>query len=152
MARTGASILIDTKQFSALTRGIRASGPAGRAAVRGAFRDSAAIVKAEAWRRASFSRRIPASLKARAAGNSFKVSAGGEAAPDAAPIENKGRGFVRHPIFVPLDKLPGPPGSWTEKNSHPAFLSPAFEATEEEVIELITDRLTAAVAKAIGAR
>jgi hypothetical protein len=152
MAKAGASILIDTKQFSMLVRGIRASGPAGKAAVRGAMAESAAIVKAEAARRASFSRRIPASLKARATATNFKVSAGGEAAPNAAPIENKGRGFVRHPIFVPLDKLPGPPGSWTEKNSHPAVLSPAFEATEEEVIELITDRLTDAVAKAIGAR
>ena len=27
----------------------------------------------------------------------------------ASAIENKGKGHVRHPVFVPEDKLPGPP-------------------------------------------
>jgi len=151
MAKAGASIVIDTRQFAALARGIRASGPAGKAAVRGAMRESAQIVKAEAEKRSSFSRRIPLSLKARAAGNNFKVSAGGEAAPNAAPIENKGRGFVRHPTYSPRPGVPERVG-WTDKNSHPAFLSPALEAHTEEIAELIADRLTEAVAKAIGAR
>lgn len=151
MAKPGASIVIDTKQFSALTRGIRASGPAGKAAVRGAMRESAEIVKAEAARRASFSSRIPGSLKARATATNFKVSAGGEAAPDAAPIENKGRGHVRHPTFSPRSGVAERVG-WTDKNSRPAFLSPALEAHTEEIAELIADQLTEAVAKAIGAR
>lgn len=145
MANAGASIMIDTKQFSMLVRGIRSTGAAGAAAVRGAFRDSAEIVKADAAGRASYSSRIPGSLKARATATNFKVSAGGEAAPNAAPIENKGRGFVRHPVF-------GDREAWTEKNSHPAFLSPALEAHEEEIVELIADRLAAAVSAAIGAR
>jgi hypothetical protein len=150
MAKAGASILIDTKQFSLLVRGIRASGPAGKAAVRGAMRESAELVKAEAAQRASFSSRVPGSLTARATATNFKVSAGGEAAPDAAAIENKGRGFVRHPTYSPRPGVPERVG-WTDKNSHPAFLSPAMEAKEEEVVELITERLTDAVAKAIGA-
>jgi hypothetical protein len=142
--KTGVPIIIDTKQFSALTRGIRASGPAGAAAVRGALRDSAEIVKAAAAQNAFYSSRIPGSLKARATATNFKVSAGGDAAPDAAPIENKGRGFVRHPVF-------GNRENWTEKHSHPAFLAPALEAHTEEIVELIADRLAAAVSAAIGA-
>jgi hypothetical protein len=141
--KTGIPIVIDSRQFSALTRGIRASGPAGAAAVRRALRDSAEIVKTAAAQNASYSSRIPGSLRARATATNFKVSAGGDAAPDAAPIENKGRGFVRHPVF-------GDRENWTEKNSHPAFLAPALEAHTEEIVELLTDRLTAAVDEAIG--
>jgi len=141
----------DTKQFSALVRGIRASGPAGKAAVRTTMRESAEIVKAEAAQRASFSSRIPGSLTARATATNFKVSAGGEAAPNAAPIENKGRGHVRHPTFSPRPGVPERVG-WTSQNSPPAFLSPALEAKEEEIAELIADRLVKAIADAIGAR
>lgn len=150
MANAGATIMIDTKQFSLLTRGLRESGPAGAAAVRGALRDSAELVKAEAADRASYSSRIPGSLKARATSVNFKVSAGGEAAPNAAPIENKGRGNVRHPTYSPRPNVPEKVG-WTEFKSHPAFLSPALEAKQEEIVELIADRLAAAVSAAIGA-
>jgi hypothetical protein len=145
----------DTKQFSALVRGIRASGPAGKEAVRTTMRESAEIVKAEAADRASYSKRIPGSLKARATATNFKVSAGGEAAPNAAPIENKGKGFIRHPVFLTYDQAHSGDdaykGRWTEKNSHPAFLHAALEVKEEEIVELIADRLTEAVAKAMGA-
>jgi hypothetical protein len=149
--KTGIPIIIDTKQFSTLTRSIRAMGPAGAVAVRGALRDSAALVKANAAARVSYSSRIGGSLKARATAVNFKVSAGGDAAPNAAPIENKGKGFVRHPIFIPRSKLPGPPGSWTEKNSHPAFLAPAREEETEAILELIADRYAEAIGNALGA-
>lgn len=149
--KTGVPIIIDTKQFSALTRGIRATGKAGALAVRGALRDSAELVKANAAARADFSSRIPGSLKARATSVNFKVSAGGDAAPNAAAIENKGKGFVRHPTYSPRPGVPEKVG-WTEKNSHPAFLSPALEEETDAILELIADRYEAAIAAALGAR
>jgi hypothetical protein len=149
--KTGIPIVVDTRQFSTLTRGLRASGAAGAAAVRGAMRDSAEIVKADAADRASYSRRIPRSLTARATATNFKVSAGGDAAPNAAPIENGGRGFVRHPVY-PSPLKDRTEWTWTEKNSHPAFLAPALSARTDEILELVADRLQKAVADAIGAR
>jgi hypothetical protein len=149
--KTGVPIVIDTKQFSALTRGIRATGAAGALAVRGALRDSAELVKVNAAGRVSYSSRIAGSLKARATSVNFKVSAGGDAAPNAAPIENKGKGFVRHPTYSPRPGVPERVG-WTDKNSHPAFLSPALEDETEAILELIADRLATAIHEALGAR
>lgn len=57
---------------------------------------------------------------------------------NAAAIENQGKGFVRHPVFVKRADLPGPAGRWTEKNSHPAFLAPAFERHKDEIIAATT--------------
>lgn len=141
--KTGIPIIVDTKQFSALTRGIRATGPAGARAVRAALRECAELVKRNAEARASYSSRIPGSMKARATAVNFKVSAGGDAAPNAAPIENKGKGFVRHPEWGNRER-------WTDKNSHPAFLSPALEEETDAILELIADRYEAAIDAALG--
>jgi hypothetical protein len=115
------------------------------AACRIGLREAGEIVAADARNRASYSDKIPASIKVRTARGNVKVVAGGDAAPDAAPIENKGRGFVRHPIF-------GSRENWTSKNSHPAFLSPAFDAHREEVLGMIETTLTDAVHAAIEGR
>jgi hypothetical protein len=96
-------------------------------------------VRDRARRNASYSKRIPGSIRGRVSvrGFSGSVAAGGAKAPNAVPIENKGKGYVRHPIFVKKADLPGPPGSWTDKNSHPAFLSMAVEEDAIELQELV---------------
>jgi hypothetical protein len=138
-----AKIAVDTKQLATLTRSLRRAGPESAAATRGAIRDAGEIVAEEARVRSSFSSRIEWSIKSRAAGGNFKVTAGGEAAPNAAPIENKGRGHVRHPVYGDRDV-------WTEKNSPPAYLGPALDAKADEVAELVADRLAQAFTRALG--
>jgi len=68
-------------------------------------------------------------------------------APNAVPIENHGKGFVRHPVFVPKSELPGPPGSWTDKHSHPSFLAAAAKGKEEEMAKSFEELLDVVVAE-----
>jgi hypothetical protein len=133
---------IDTRELKSLARELRALGPEVTRSMRVGVREMLEVVRAEAARRSDYSHRIPGSLRVRvsARGLSGSVYAGGAKAPDAAPIENRGKGHVRHPIFIPKAKLPGPPGSWTAVHSHEAFLSPALEAKSMELEEM-TDAL-----------
>ncbi|HEY1690060.1 MAG TPA: hypothetical protein VGF95_14490 [Solirubrobacteraceae bacterium] len=143
-ASSGEPIVADTAQLAAFGRALRAGAPAVWKAYRVAVRPAAAVVLADAQARASYSSRIPGSGRIRVtAGGNVKVIFGGDAAPDAAPIENRGRGFVRHPVF-------GNRENWTEKNSHPAFLGPAFAAHQVEAMETIERAVLAAIDAVIG--
>jgi len=144
-SRSGVSIVADTRALSRLAMDLRAAAPLAWAACRVGLREAGEVVAADARERASFSTRIPASIKVRAARGNVKVVAGGDAAPDAAPIENRGKGSVRHPVF-------GNREVWTSKNSPPAFLSPAFDAHREQVLTMIETTLTDAVHAAIEGR
>ena len=149
-SKTGQPIVVDTAGLNALARDLARVAPEAAKGLTKGMAGAGQVIAANAKQRASYSKRIPGSIKVRAARGNVKVSAGGDAAPNAAPIENKGKGFVRHPVFVPYDKMPGPPGSWTEKNSRPAFLAPALEESAAKVAELVEDALFEAVERAIG--
>jgi hypothetical protein len=149
-SKTGIPIEVDTAGLNRLARDIARVAPEAAKGLTKGMAAAGEVIAANAKARVSYSKRIPGSIKVRAARGNVRVSAGGEAAPNAAPIENKGRGFVRHPVFVPMDKMPGPKGSWTEKNSHAAFLAPALDATAGEVAEIVEDALFEAVERAIG--
>ena len=103
-----------------LSRGVRAAGE---------------LVAKAASRKADFSKRIPASIKVTTRGPVAKITAGGEKAPNAAPIENEGKGFVRHPIFPRSGDRSE--WTWTEKNSHGPFLHPALDENADAAAELI---------------
>jgi hypothetical protein len=77
-----------------------------------------------------------------------KITFGGDAAPNAAPIENRGKGFVRHPTFGRKDG----PNDWTSKNSHPAFMATALAAHQEEIAKGIERGVYEATVRAIGGR
>jgi hypothetical protein len=133
---SSAGVVVDTSGLKKLAKDLLAMGVVGVPDVaRVGLRVVVNMVRDEARRNASYSKRIPGSIRGRVSvrGFSGSVAAGGSKAPNAVPIENKGKGYVRHPIFVPRSQLPGPPGSWTSKNSHPAFLSTAVEAKEVEL-------------------
>lgn len=134
-------IYADTAALSRLARNLRASGPAAWKAYKVSVRAAAQVVLADAQSRASFSQRIPQSgrVQVTAAGNVKIVFT----APDAAPIENGGKGFVRHPVF-------GNREAWTSKNSHPAFAAPAVEAGQEAMVAAIETAITDAVARTLG--
>ena len=140
ISRTSDGVFIDTSSLKRLAKKFEALGAEGIPdAARIGLRVMVNKVRDEARRNASYSKRIPGSIRGRVSvrGFSGSVAAGGPKAPNAAPIENKGKGHVRHPIFVPRAQLPGPPGSWTEKNSHPAFLSTAVEGKEVELQQMV---------------
>jgi len=159
-----ANVYVDTTGLKDLARDLRRASPELSKGFRSKMKVAAEIVKTEAATRASFSRRIPSSLRVSVTGNgaTVKVAAGGARAPDAAAIENRGKGFVRHPVFeVAVAKggggrtlvshskkhpelvskagqsRSGGVAPWTAKNSHPAYLSPALEAKEEEITTAI---------------
>ena len=110
-SRTGQPIVVDTAGLNRLARDLARVAPEAAKGLTKGMAGAGQVIAANAKARASYSKRIPGSMKVRAARGNVRVSAGGEAAPNAAPIENKGKGFVRHPGVVPYDRMPGPPGS-----------------------------------------
>lgn len=144
-SQSGVPIVADTRQLARLAKDLRAASPAAWKACRLALRAVAVPVAQDAQARAGFSRRIPGSIKIRTARGNVKIVAGGAAAPNASPIENKGKGFIRHPVF-------GDRKDWTAKNSRPAFLAPAMDAHREASAQGIEDAVMAAVYAAIGAK
>lgn len=138
---SGSSVFIDTSQLKDLGRQLRKGSPELARQMRTGLREVGQVVAEEAKHRASFSKRIPGSIRVRTtSGFSVSVVAGDGNATDAAPIENKGKGFVRHPVFGNRDV-------WTSKGSHPAFLAPAADASqaaiEERTAKVISDTLHA---------
>lgn len=138
-SKSGSGLNIDTREIKRLADDLRALGPEVGVALRGGIRVILGVVAEEARRRSDYSKRIPGSIRVRVSPRGFSgsVSAGGAAAPDAAPIENKGRGHVRHPI-----PNTGSPGQWTDKNSHEAFLAPSVQAKDAELETMVDALLT----------
>lgn len=130
MTSYGAIIDIDVGALRAAAEQMRATIPAAHAAAKVALAAGGELVKNTAASNASYSQRIPGSIRVQVtSGLVVNVIAGGDAAPDAAPIENRGKGFVRHPVF-------GNRQVWTAKNSHPAFLTPAGRSNEAAIVAL----------------
>jgi len=141
MAQSGIPVYADTTALSRLARNLRAAAPAAWRAYKISVRGAAQVALADMQSRASFSERIPQSGK-------VQVTAGGNVkivftAEDAAPIENSGKGFVRHPVHGHMDR-------WTSKNSHPAFAAPALEAHQDAMVAAIETAITNAVARTLG--
>lgn len=126
----GSIIEIDVAALREAAAQMRATIPAAHAAAKKALEAGGEMVAKTAAANASYSDRIPGSLRVTVSGTLLvKVYAGGDAATDAAAIENRGKGFVRHPVF-------GNRAAFTDKNSHPAFLQPAGEHDEAAIAAL----------------
>lgn len=120
---------IDSRSIARASREVRRASPEAWKALRIRLREIGEVVAADARSDASFSKRIPGSIKVRVtSGGNIKIVMGGDAAPNAVPIENRGRGFVRHPVF-------GNREVWTSKGSHPAILLPAFARRADWALE-----------------
>ena len=161
-----ASVGVDTSQLESLGRDLLKLVPDTKKAISESLRRGGRIVAGEAEARARYSKRIPSSIRVRLNGVNVRVEAGGDAAPNAAPIENRGKGHVRHPVFIPASEMgqyrmgnklaPGKEGTgwgpdypFTAKNSHPAFLAPALDATIEAVTKIV-ERTTQAAFDELG--
>jgi len=136
MAKSGIPVYADTAALSRLSKQLRAASKVAWKAYKVGAAAGAEVVLKDAQGRASYSKQIPASGRVRvtAAGNPQVVFT----APNAAPIENSGKGFVRHPVYGHRDR-------WTDKNSHPAFAAPALAAHREEVIAAVEKALVDAI-------
>lgn len=147
------TVKTNTSGVADLARDIRRGAPAVWPECRRALLAAAtpvqqeAVARVRAWARATppgmpshqSGRGVAASIHVRVtAGGQVEVVAGGAQAPEAAPIENKGRGFVRHKVF-------GHPDRWTSKNSHAAFLAPAFDKFEAQAAEAVEEAVVRAV-------
>lgn len=142
-SNAGVAVYVDTKAYNAQAKKFRATYPEAYKAAQVALRGLAKQTLTQASSNASYSSRIPASGKVTVRGLNAKVIFGGDAASDASPIENKGKGLVRHPVFGNFDV-------WTAKNSHPAFLAPAFDESKEEALEILDNMIFAAMERTAG--
>lgn len=137
MARSELPVFADTAKMTQLGRAFRMASPAARRACTAAIAKAMEGVLNDARSRAEFSDRIPQS-------GHLEVTRDGVIlvfdAPDAAPIENKGKGNVRHPVF-------GNREVWTSKNSHAAFATPALHAGTAAIVAAIEKAVVEAVAR-----
>ncbi len=125
---------MDASELRALSRALKKAEPALAKDFTRALKDSAEIVAVKARANASFSSRIPKTIRASGTTVSAKVVAGGDAAPHAAPLEHGGKGGTfRHPVYGNLNV-------WVPQPAHP-FLTPAGE----ESAPLVQERVEKAV-------
>lgn len=129
---------LDTRDFSRFAKALRRQAPDMAVTLRKELRAAGEIVAADARARASFSSKIPASIKTRVSGATISIVAGSKKAADAAPYENEGKqGDFRHPLF-------GNRAVWISQKAHP-FLHPALEAGRPAVMDAALQALDRAV-------
>lgn len=153
ISASGQPIVVDVTELRALARDLRRASREAHIALRTGMRTAARVVGDDARSRTGYSKRIPGSIKESVGLANFKVSAGGDSAPNASPIENKGRGDVRHPVFLTYAQAHSGSSKyikrWTEKNSPPAFLEPALHDNADRVAQIVGDSIESAVRTAI---
>lgn len=120
------SFYIGVDDLKKLAVDLKAASPAAAKVAGKRMRQAATIVATEAKARVSYSKTTKVKTSVTGVFSAAVVASG----PAAAPIENNGKGFVRHPVYGDMDV-------WTDKNSHPAYLAPALDATVEELSEAI---------------
>lgn len=130
-SQTGLPVTVDVEALRVLAADLRSVAPAAWKETKAALAKGGALVLNDAQANASYSKRIPGSgvVQVTSAG-SVRVRFGGDAAPDAAPIENEGKGHVRHPVF-------GNREVWTSENSHAAFLAPAVNKNRAAILSIV---------------
>src|SRR5205823_404901 len=126
----------DTSDMEKCARDLEAAALALNEVVPIALKEGAQVTAFEARRLASWSSRIPASIRVDGAGTTVFVRAGGANAPHASVFEHGGKpGVFHHPVFGHRP--------YVAQTARP-FLAPASisgEATTERVAEHETDRV-----------
>ncbi len=136
------AIRFSTDEIRAFARSCRSVDPKARAALRLGVGDAGRLVAEAAKKKAAFSSRIPSSIEVKVMGRGMAVvTAGGDAAPEAAPLENKGkRGQFRHPVFGHA--------VWVNQTAQP-FLYPALLENADAAAEIIQGAVDKAIAEVI---
>ncbi len=124
------AIHIDVSDLKRLSVALKKAEPALQKQFLKDLSAAGQIVAARARANASFSSRIPRSIRVRRRGVSVSIEAGGTKAPDAAPFEHGGQsGTFRHPVFGQ--------DVWVNQQAHP-FLHPAAEQSQGEIVAAVT--------------
>jgi hypothetical protein len=123
-----------------IARDLRNLPPETQKAVRPALRQAGRLIAQDAKTRASWSSRIPGTIRVETSVNAnregVQVRAGGPSAPHARPYEGlsvRGSEF-RHPVY-------GNREVWVAQATRP-FLFPAAQANEVQAAELVSSALT----------
>lgn len=127
------TIQIDTTPLRDVARILRKISPAAASHMRSGLREVGTVVADRAKENArGFPRihestdRIEGSIRVQQSSGSIRVVAGGDGAPEAAPLEHSGQGgSFRHPLFGNQDV-------WVQQTAHP-FLAPAADAVAPEI-------------------
>lgn len=132
--------------LAVIARDMRALPEEARKAVRPALRRAGMVVAREATVNASWSSRIPGTIRVstsfRLNREGVEVRAGGPSAPHARPYENLGDpGIFRHPVY-------GNREVWVSQTARP-FLFKAARSTEGTVTVMITETMDD-VAQSLG--
>lgn len=133
------AVTVDQRQLRQLTSDLRRVSTEMPKQVRGLMLDGAKIVAGDARSRASWSSRIPGTVKPRATARGARVVAGGPKAPHASFYEGTNSGGPgRHPVFARGARSGW---RWTSKGSPRPYLKPAAEGKATEVAQTVGDGL-----------
>lgn len=147
----GAFLEMNMGSLASIGKELRSIAPEIHKAMRVEMKDVADVIASRAREHASWSRRIPGTIKGRVLGNgtTVAVSAGGgkgSAAPHAKPIEHAGQsGKFRHPVHAD-PALSRSEWTWVDQEARP-FLHPALFDELPEAARRIEEALTAAINK-----
>lgn len=129
---TSGVISVNVTGLQDLADKLRAVSAASAETLQRSLAEAGELVAAEARALSSYSTKVPGSIHTDVVGPGLvRVST---QLQEAVAIENRGKGFVRHPLF-------GTRTHWYSKNSHPAYLHPALEAKREEFSEVAIQAL-----------
>lgn len=138
-----ATLNITSDQLRAYATQAAQAAPAIAAGLKVGLRSAAEMVAVEARSRSRWSERIPGSIRTTTRLASARVTAGGPKAPEAAPLNNRGRGGTfRHPVF-------GDPSVWVDQEARP-FLQPALGAKADAVADAIANGVEQGLLEVLG--
>jgi hypothetical protein len=125
---------VTVTDLSRLSRDLRKANKALAGKWRQSLKKAGQIVADRAKTNASWSDRIPGTIKVSATQRRVAVKAGGDRAPHAAPFEGAdGKAKFRHPVF-------GHRKTWVDQEVRP-FLLPALKASLDQVADAVADAL-----------
>lgn len=137
------AIAVDARGLRQLSKDLKKIGDKDLSKeLRAGLRKSGEVVAAAARSNASWSSRIPGSIKVVVQQKGVAVRAGGDKAPHAVTFEGKNNGQPRrHPVFAR-----GARSDWTWAAQDPPrpYLKPALSANLDKVIQVVGDELEVA--------
>lgn len=142
-SHSGSLVTIDLSPLRGFVTSLRKASPELNREMRKGLRRGGDIVRDEAKGLASWSTRIPGSIRVRTTGIRVSVIAGNKNAPHAAAFEHEGvPGFFRHPVFGNRDV-------WVNQRARP-YLRPAAESNSDEVADAVLKAVAEAIDRTLG--
>lgn len=133
------TLSVDVSGLAQLTRDVNRIGDTAlKTEVRTGLRKAGNVVATAARANASWSKRIPKTVKVSVTRRGVSVHAGGDGAPHAVVFEGRvDGGNRRHPVFAQGDRSGW---TWAEQQAKP-FMRPALNDNVDRVAEVVADSL-----------